>query len=106
MMLGEGVDCRVVKEFLYLLTHLSPWVCLNLGEFELSVVGVHLSDLLPCRGPQNLQHRDRRGEERGRKRWRERGEGETEKERGKRGEVGREGEGGRDGERGGREESA
>lgn len=60
MMLGEGVDCRVVKEFLYLLTHLSPWVCLDLRELKLSVVGIHLSDLLPSGSAENLgRHGDR-----------------------------------------------
>lgn len=45
---------REVKGLLYLLTHLSPRVCLNLGEFELGVVGVHLADLLSSRGAENL----------------------------------------------------
>lgn len=40
---------------LYLLTHLSPGMCLNLGEFELSVVGVHLTDLLSGRSTENLR---------------------------------------------------
>lgn len=30
-------------------------MCLDLGELELGVVGVHLSDLLPGRGAENLQ---------------------------------------------------
>lgn len=47
-------DVEVVKGLLYLLTHLSPWVCLDLGEFELSVVGVHLTDLLSGWGAENL----------------------------------------------------
>lgn len=37
------------------MTHLSPRVCLDLGELELGVVGVHLADLLPGRGAENLQ---------------------------------------------------
>lgn len=34
--------------------YLCPRVCFDLWEFELCVVGVHLSDLLPCWCPQNL----------------------------------------------------
>lgn len=51
---NSGEDLREVKGLLYLLTHLSPWMCLNLGKLELGVVGVHLSDLLPGWGAQNL----------------------------------------------------
>lgn len=50
------VDLKEVKGFLYLLTHLSPRMCLDLGEFEFSVVGVHLTDLLSGRGAENLKH--------------------------------------------------
>jgi len=49
-----GGGLREVKVLLYLLTHLSPWMCLNLGEFELGVVGVHLTDLFPGRGAEDL----------------------------------------------------
>ena len=49
------MDLREVKGLLYLLTHLSPRMCLNLGELELSVVGVHLPDLLSGRGAENLE---------------------------------------------------
>lgn len=52
---NAGVDLREVKELLYLLTHLSPRVCLNLGKFELGVVGVHLADLLSGWGAENLR---------------------------------------------------
>lgn len=45
---------KEVKGLLYLLTHLSPRVCLDLRKLELGVVGVHLADLLPGRGPENL----------------------------------------------------
>lgn len=34
--------------------YLCPRVCFDLWEFELCVVRVHLPDLLPCWGPQNL----------------------------------------------------
>lgn len=50
-----GVILRKVKELLYLLTHLSPRMCLDLGEFELSVVGVHLTDLLSGWSAENLE---------------------------------------------------
>lgn len=50
----QGWSLREVKGLLYLLTHLSPRMCLDLGKFELSVVGVHLSDLLPGWGAENL----------------------------------------------------
>jgi len=50
-----AVDLREVKGLLYLLTHLSPRMCLNLGEFELGVVGVHLTNLLSGWGPENLE---------------------------------------------------
>lgn len=30
-------------------------MCLNLGELKLGVVGVHLTDLLPGWGPENLE---------------------------------------------------
>ena len=53
------MDRREVKGLLYLLTHLSPRMCLDLGEFELGVVGVHLTDLLSGRGAENL---DRTGQ--------------------------------------------
>lgn len=53
----DVVDHREIKGLLYLLTHLSPRVCLDLGKLELSVVGVHLTDLLPGWGPKNLEHR-------------------------------------------------
>lgn len=46
---------REVKGLLYLLTHLSPRVCLNLRKLELGVVGVHLSDLLPGWRAENLK---------------------------------------------------
>lgn len=49
------VDLRKVKGLLYLLTHLSPRMCLDLGKFELSVVGVHLTDLLSGWGAENLE---------------------------------------------------
>lgn len=48
------VDLKEVKGLLYLLTHLSPRVCLDLREFELGVVGVHLTDLLSGRGAEDL----------------------------------------------------
>lgn len=51
---AAAVDLREVKGLLYLLTHLSPRMCLNLGEFELSVVGVHLTDLLSGWSAENL----------------------------------------------------
>lgn len=51
-----AVDLKEVKGLLYLLTHLSPWMCLDLGEFEFSVVGVHLTDLLSGWGAENLKH--------------------------------------------------
>lgn len=44
-----------VKVLLYLLTHLSPRVGLDLGEFELSVVGVHLADLFSGWSTENLE---------------------------------------------------
>lgn len=44
-----------VKVLLYLLTHLSPRVGLDLGEFELSVVGVHLADLFSGWSTENLK---------------------------------------------------
>lgn len=47
-------DAEVLSCFLYLWTHLSPRVRLNLGELELGVVGVHLADLLTRRGTQDL----------------------------------------------------
>lgn len=49
------MDLKEVKGLLYLLTHLSPWVRLDLGKFELSVVGVHFADLLPGWGAENLE---------------------------------------------------
>lgn len=57
---NSGVDLREVKGLLYLLTHLSPWMCLNLGKFELGVVWVHLSDLLTGRGAENLDRTERK----------------------------------------------
>lgn len=51
------VDLKEVKGLLYLLTHLSPRMCLNLGEFELGVVGVHFADLLSSWGAENLKRR-------------------------------------------------
>lgn len=56
---AAAVDLRKVKGLLYLLTHLSPRMCLDLGEFELSVVGVHLTDLLSGGGAEDL---DRAGQ--------------------------------------------
>lgn len=38
--------------------YLCPRVSFNLWEFELCVVGVHLSDLLPCRSSKNLTQED------------------------------------------------
>lgn len=55
------MDLKEVKGLLYLLTHLSPRVCLDLGEFELGVVGVHLTDLLSGWGPENLDRARQRG---------------------------------------------
>lgn len=49
------LESKKEKGLLYLLTHLSPRVCLDLGELELGVVGVHLSDLLPGRSAEDLQ---------------------------------------------------
>lgn len=49
------VGLRKVKGLLYLLTHLSPRMCLDLGELELGVVGVHLPDLLSGWGAENLE---------------------------------------------------
>lgn len=37
-------------------------MCLDLGELELSVVGVHLADLLSGRGPEDLDGERREGE--------------------------------------------
>lgn len=54
------MDLREVKGLLYLLTHLSPRMRLNLGEFELGVVGVHLADLLSGRGAENLERRGKK----------------------------------------------
>lgn len=50
----ETRNAEVVKGLLYLLTHLSPRVCLDLGKFELGVVWVHLADLLSGGGAENL----------------------------------------------------
>lgn len=36
-------------------THLGPWMSFNLRELEFCVVGVHLTDLLPCWSSQHLQ---------------------------------------------------
>lgn len=52
---NAGVDLREVKGLLYLLTHLSPRVCLDLGKLELGVVRVHLTDLLSGWGAENLK---------------------------------------------------
>lgn len=49
------VDFKEVKGLLYLLTHLSPRMCLDLGKLELCVVGVHFADLLSGRGAKNLE---------------------------------------------------
>lgn len=49
------MNLRKIKGLLYLLTHLSPRVCLNLGKFELCVVGVHFTDLLSGWGSKNLE---------------------------------------------------
>lgn len=54
------VKLREVKGLLYLLTHLSPRVCLDLRKLELSVVGVHLSDLLPGWCAENLKRTERK----------------------------------------------
>lgn len=45
---------------MYLLTHLSPRVCLDLRKLELGVVGVHLSDLLPGWRAQNLKRKEQK----------------------------------------------
>lgn len=52
---NRQVKLREVKGLLYLLTHLSPRVRLDLRKLELGVVGVHLSDLLPGRRAENLK---------------------------------------------------
>lgn len=52
---ATAMDLRERKVLLYLLTHLSPRMCLDLGKLELGVVGVHLSDLLSGWGAQNLE---------------------------------------------------
>lgn len=52
---SEMIEVRKLNVLLYLLTHLSPRVCLNLREFELGVVGVHLADLFSGRSAQNLR---------------------------------------------------
>lgn len=54
------VKLREVKGLLYLLTHLSPRVCLDLRKLELSVVGVHLSDLLPGWCAENLKRTEKK----------------------------------------------
>lgn len=48
--------------FLYLLTHLSPRVGLYLRKLELSVVGVHLSNLLTSGCAQDLREEERKTE--------------------------------------------
>ncbi len=51
----EGGCARSSKTVdLYLFTHLSPWVGLNLREFELGVVWVHFPNLLPCGSAEHL----------------------------------------------------
>jgi len=51
----EGGCARSSKTVdLYLFTHLSPWMGLNLGEFELGVVWVHFPNLLTCGSAKHL----------------------------------------------------
>lgn len=54
------MELREVKGLLYLLTHLSPRMCLDLRKLELSVVGVHLSDLLTGWCPKNLDRTEQK----------------------------------------------
>ncbi len=57
----ETRNAEVVKGLLYLLTHLSPRMCLDLGKFELGVVWIHLTDLLSGWGTKNLRRTGQMG---------------------------------------------
>jgi hypothetical protein len=39
----------------YIDLYLVPWVCFNLWEFELRIIGVHAFNFFPCRGTKDLQ---------------------------------------------------
>lgn len=51
--------CTYVRVYILFFrkTHLSPWMCLNLGKFKFSVVWIHFSNLFSGRGSKDLGNR-------------------------------------------------